>query len=47
MLFKVIYILSSDGHFVQQSLNIYAILVKGIMRNISVKLRHFEFGPVI
>ena len=32
-------------HFVQQSETICAILVEGIMRNISVKL--FEFGPVV
>ena len=36
--------LGSDGHFVQQSRSVYAILVEGIMRNISAKL-FFAAGP--
>ena len=35
---KIVLIWSSVGPFVQGSGNIYAILVKGIMRNYSVKL---------
>ena len=38
MLFKGFTIFSSGGHFVQQSRTIFAILVKGYQRNISVKL---------
>ena len=38
MLLKDISIFSSGGHFVQQSITVCAILVEGIMRNISVKL---------
>ena len=38
MLFKGFSIFSSGGHFVQQSSTILAILVKGHLRNISVKL---------
>ena len=38
MLFKDISIFSSDGHFGQWSRTFCAILVEGIMRNISVKL---------
>ena len=37
MLFKGFSIFSSGGHFVQRSRNILAILVKGYLRNISVK----------
>ena len=38
MSFKGVFpILSSDGHFVQQSRTIFTILVKGHPRNISVK----------
>ena len=35
---KVFLILSSDSHFVQRNVTIYATLVEGIMRNHSVKL---------
>ena len=35
---KIFLIYSSGGHFIQQSRTFYAILVEGIMRNISVKL---------
>ena len=38
MSFKGFSIFSSDGHFVQQSGRILAILVEGHPRNISVKL---------
>ena len=38
MLFKGFSILSSGGHFVQQSETIIAYLVEGHPRNISVKL---------
>ena len=38
-------IFSSGGHFIQQSRTVCAILIEGIMRNISVKL--FEFGPLV
>ena len=36
--FEDISIFSSGGHFVQRSRTVCAILVEGIMRNISVKL---------
>ena len=36
-------IFNFGGHFVQRSGTVCAILVEGIVRNISVKL--FEFGP--
>ena len=45
MPFKRFLIWSSDSPFVQRSVTICAILVKGIMRNNSVKL--FEFGSVV
>ena len=38
MWFNVISIFSSGGLFVLQSLTVCAILVEGIMRNISVKI---------
>ena len=38
MLFKDFYHFSSGSHFVQQSRRFCAILVDGVMRNISVKL---------
>ena len=38
-------IFSSCDHFVQRSLTFFAILVEGIMRNISVK--SYEFKPVV
>ena len=37
-------IFSFDGHFVQRSRTILAVLVEGNQRNISVKL--FEIGPL-
>ena len=36
--FKDIFISSSGYHFIQRSRMVYAMLVEGIMRNISVKL---------
>ena len=44
MSFKEFSILSSGGHFVQQSGTFLATLVEGNPRNISVKL--FEIGPL-
>ena len=38
MSFEDFSIFSSSGHFVQQTRTFCAILVEGIMRNISVKL---------
>ena len=37
-LLKIIHIFSSSDHFVQRSRMLCAILVEGIMRNISVKI---------
>ena len=36
---------SSAGHFAQRSRTVCAILVEGIIRNIS--LNYFKFGPVV
>ena len=38
MLFKYISIFNSGGHLVQQSRSVCAILVEGMLRNISAKL---------
>ena len=42
---KIFLIWSSGGPFVQQNGTIFAISVKGIMRNICAN--YFEFGPVV
>ena len=46
MLFKIISYLELLWPFVQQSITISAVLVEGIIRNISVKL-FWVFGKVV
>ena len=37
--------MSVSGHFVHQSQTVWAVLIEGMMRTISVN--YFKFGPVI